>query len=182
MDKLIIPNLECINSVKNYLIGKILYQNDCMHNRIKMRLISLLICHIQYYLLVFPYEKTFGYLYNLVRYESSQNIIKYLQLLTHCIASMMAKNIPSSCHKNQEYFASISIEFVVQMSTRHISFPIGIIPIQSIYQKNSIKFSSNIQKSINIVEYQIWYLRQLCIDNKCYNIFQWTLLNHIDGP
>ena len=139
MGKLIIPNLKCINSVKNYLIRNILYGNDCMHNTIKMRLISLLICHIQYYLLVFPYEKIFGYLYNLVRYESSQNIIKYLQLLTHCIASMMAKNIPSSCHKNQEHFASPTIEFVEKkcpLGTYHSH--IRMIPGRSIflYDKN----------------------------------------------
>ena len=48
MGKLIISNLECINSVKNYLIRNILYGNDCMYNTAKMRLISLLICHIQY--------------------------------------------------------------------------------------------------------------------------------------
>ena len=48
MGKFITLNFECINSVKNYLIRNILYGNDCMHNTVKMRLISLLICHIQY--------------------------------------------------------------------------------------------------------------------------------------
>jgi hypothetical protein len=56
----------------------------------------------------------------------------------------MTKIIPSSYHKNLEYFASLIIEFVVQMSTRHISFLIGMIPVQSIYDNKSIKFSSNI--------------------------------------
>ena len=83
MYKLIIPNLECVNSVKIYLICNILYWNDCMHNTIKMRLISLLIGHIQYCLFVFPYENTFGYLNKLVSYEPNYDIIKYLQLLIH---------------------------------------------------------------------------------------------------
>ena len=42
------------------------------------------------------------------------------------------------------YFVSIIIEFVVQISTRDISFHIGMIPVLSIYDKNSIKFSYNI--------------------------------------
>ena len=41
------------------------------------------------------------------------------------------------------------------MSTRHISFHVGMIHVQSIYDKSLMRFSSNIQKSINIVEYQI---------------------------
>ena len=49
----------------------------------------------------------------------------------------------------------VIIEFVVQKFTRHISFHVGMIPIQSIYDKNLMKFSSNIKKSINIVKYQI---------------------------
>ena len=69
MAKLIIPNLECINSVKNYLIRNMLYEDRCIHNTTKTRLISLHICHIQCCLFVFAYENTFGYLYNLVRYE-----------------------------------------------------------------------------------------------------------------
>ena len=67
----------------------------------------------------------------------------------------MNKIIPFSYHKNQEYFVSIIIEFVVQMSTRHISFHIGMISVLSIYDKKLMKFLSNIQKTINIVEYQI---------------------------
>ena len=59
-----------------------LYGDGCMHNTTKMRLISLLICHIQYCPFVFTYENTFGYLYNLVRCELNWDIIKYPQLLT----------------------------------------------------------------------------------------------------
>jgi hypothetical protein len=83
MAKLIIPNLECINSVKNYLIHNMLYEDGCIYNTTKTSLISLLICHIQCFF-VFPYENIFGYLYNLVRYECSKDIIKYPQLLTQC--------------------------------------------------------------------------------------------------
>ena len=82
MAKLFIPNPECINSVKNYLTRNILYGDGCMHNTTKMRLISLLICHIQCCPFVFTYENTFGYLYNLVRCELNWDIIKYPQLLT----------------------------------------------------------------------------------------------------
>ena len=82
MAKLIIPNLECINSVKNHLICNMLYEDGCMHNTTKMRLISLLICHIQCGPFVFTYKNTFGYLYNLVRCELNWDVIKYPQLLT----------------------------------------------------------------------------------------------------
>ena len=41
------------------------------------------------------------------------------------------------------------------MPTKHISFHIAMIPVQSIYDKNSMKSSSNILKSINIVKYQM---------------------------
>ena len=56
----------------------------------------------------------------------------------------MNKIIPSSYYKNQEYFTSVIIEFVVQISTRHISFHIGMIPVLSIYDKKLMKFLSNI--------------------------------------
>ena len=82
MAKLIIPNLECITSLKKYLIRNMLYGDGCMHNTTKMSLILLLICHIQCCPFMFSYENTFGYLYNLVRYELSWDIIKYPQLLT----------------------------------------------------------------------------------------------------
>ena len=56
----------------------------------------------------------------------------------------MDKIIPSSYNKNQKYFAFVIIEFVVQKFTRHMSFHVGMIPIQSIYDKNSMKILSNI--------------------------------------
>ena len=129
MGKFITLNLECINSVKNYLIRNILYGNDCMHNTVKMRLISLLICHIQYYLFVFPNENTFGYLYNLVRYESNQDIIKYPQLLTH----IHRKN--DSGRTNQTIIASHQrwpkIFPLLVIRTRNILLP----QLQSLWEK-----------------------------------------------
>jgi hypothetical protein len=69
-------------------------------------------------------------------------VAKHGKLSLHHIID--GQNIPSSCHKNKEYFASLIIEFVVQMPTRHISFHIGIVPVQSIYDKSLMTFSSNI--------------------------------------
>ena len=91
----------------------------------------------------------------------------------------MAKIIPSFYNKNQKYFAFVIIEFVVQKFTRHISFHVGMIHIQSIYDKNSMKFSSNIKKSINIVKYQIYQYEYQIYQYDTYNTYALTKVLHI---
>ena len=139
MGKLIIPNLECIKSVKNYLIRNIFYGNDCMHNTIKMRLISLLICHIQYCPFVFANENMFEYFYNLVRYKSNQDIIKYHQLLTHihrkndsgrtnqtiiALHQRWPKIFPLLIIRTRNILLpQLQSLWLKKMSTRHVPFP-----------------------------------------------------------
>jgi hypothetical protein len=63
-----------------------------------------------------------------------------------------------------------------QIYVRHISIPIGMILVQSTYDKNLIEFLSNIKNTLNIVEYQVHQNDTYnSYDNNCYNIFRWTL-------
>lgn len=86
------------------------------------------ICHILYYHLVFPHDKKnlYGYLYNLVKFESNQDIIKYPTQLFY----LREHNSGLSLHRMKRLSKySLIIEVGVQRTTRHNSSSIGTIPV-----------------------------------------------------
>jgi hypothetical protein len=58
---------------------------------------------------MFPYENTFGYLYNLVRYELSWDTIKYPQLLTQYLRKNDSDKIDQMIIASHQRWSKYSI-------------------------------------------------------------------------